>query len=165
MIWMDVLASAIEVAIAIAGFAGIVTRLASRSRRGIRPDDRMRFNMLLTASAAALVMCFAPFLVRDAGLAEETMWRFGSALQGLWFCCVPLFRLRQIRTMGLSTTPIGRGQVLGVVGLAVTAAVANVFWLGQAWPYLLVVCLQLIIAFSAFAQLARGLLETSENQP
>ena len=69
----DVLLTIAEVAIAVLGFAAIVTAL--RRRSGQRADLLTQFRMIvmIVMSAAALLFSFLPFVFLAAGLQESSV--------------------------------------------------------------------------------------------
>ncbi len=76
----DVLLTIAEVAIAVLGFAAIVTAL--RRRSGQRADLLTQFRMIvmIVMSAAALLFSFLPFVFLAAGLQESSVASVSSAL-------------------------------------------------------------------------------------
>ena len=155
MNWADAMGTSIEVAVAIAGFAGIAMGLISRGREWT-VVDRIRLQMLLTASAAAMLMGTLPFVLVDAGL-EDLVWRIGSGLQLAWMVVIFSIRAPQRRRFAANATesetfPVAKVAMF-MVPSWVVVAVLNVAWLDAFWPYLLGVAFQLTIAFTAFIEL------------
>ncbi len=76
----DVLLTIAEVAIAVIGFAAIVTAL--RHRSGQRADllTQFRIRVMIALSAVALLLSFLPFVFRAAGLQESSVASVSSAL-------------------------------------------------------------------------------------
>ncbi len=76
----DVLLTIAEVAIAVLGFAAIVTAL--RHRSGQRADllTQYRIRVMIAMSAAALLFSFLPFVFRATGLSESSVASVSSAL-------------------------------------------------------------------------------------
>ncbi len=76
----DVLLTIAEVAIAVLGFAAIVTAL--RHRSGQRADllTQFRISIMIETSAAALLFSFLPFVFRAAGLQESSVASVSSAM-------------------------------------------------------------------------------------
>ena len=76
----DVLLTIAEVAIAVLGFAAIVTAL--RHRSGQRADllTQYRIRVMIGMSATALLFSFLPFVFRAAGLQESSVASVSSAL-------------------------------------------------------------------------------------
>ena len=152
MYWDGALSAAIEAAIAIAGFSGIVATIGRRNSAG-RPPADIRLRVLLTASAAAGLFAFLPFVLFEAGLGPALTWSVGSAAQAVWLVAIMAHRLRQasraggIRALGGSPAVIAIGAI-GVAGLVLNAA-----YLSLSWIYIIVVIWQLAVAFATFAVL------------
>lgn len=117
---------------------------------------------LLTASSAAMVFAFLPFVVMDARLDPELAWRIGSGMQVVWFMGIPVFRFRQARRLGASFAEFfNLGMVVSLV-LAIVTLLINAAILGAAWPYVVGVLIQLTTAFGMFVRLLLGSLEKAQ---
>ena len=160
MHWEGALGAAIEVAIAIAGFSGIVAAVGRRNPGSWTAADQIRLRILLTASAAAGLFAFLPFILFEAGLSDPVCWRVGSGAQAAWFISVSAYRLRQESLTGVSAGIATKGGLV-VIGVVLVAQLANAVYAAQSWIYLLGVVFQLFIAFSAFVAL---LLDSSRDQ-
>ena len=151
MYWSEALSSAIEVAIAIAGFSGIVAAVGRRGAGEWTPADQLRLRMLLTASGVSGAFAFLPFILLDTGLDPSLVWRVGSATQGVWFVAISLYRRSQAIRMG-ATFPLPivfLAVYLSVIG----ALLLNAAYLAAPWPYVVGVIVQLYVAFMTFVQL------------
>jgi len=90
----DFLFTIAEVAVAFAGFAGLVTVLARRATESDRALDIVRLRDLLLLSLLAVAAALFPKLPVAFGAGEETTWRVAAAffgvawvgfgIQGLW---------------------------------------------------------------------------------
>jgi hypothetical protein len=94
-----------EVAVAVAGFASIVSVLASRSGRDDPGIDTTRLRIMLFTSLSAISLCFVPVLSFRFGLSSDTAWRLcGAAL--LLGTGVPFVRnlldVRSVRDAGVT---------------------------------------------------------------
>jgi len=161
MHWESALASAIEVAIAIAGFSGIVAAVGHRSAGNWTPSDQLRLRVLLTASGVAGAFAFAPFILLDAQTEAGLVWRLGTGAQAAWFAAIPLYRRRQAAHTGATLDaplPILLGLYLPTVGILLFNTAA----LGAPWPYVLGVVMQLFVAFRTFVRLLLGSWHTEE---
>jgi hypothetical protein len=159
--WESALASAIEVAIAISGFSGIVAAVGHRSTGDWTPEDQLRLRVLLTASGVAGAFAFAPFILLDTQVEDSLIWRVGSGVQAAWFVAIPLYRRRQAAQSGAKldwTLPILVGLYVPTVG----GLVFNTVVLGAPWPYVAGVVMQLVVAFTAFVLLLLGSWRTGE---
>ena len=79
MIPTDLLLTISEIAIAVLGFAAIVTALRRRSGDS-DPITWLRLRVMIEASITVLAFSFLPFVLRAAGLADSSTASFSSAL-------------------------------------------------------------------------------------
>lgn len=147
------LSSAVEAAVAMAGFAGIVFAIRNRDLSSWAREQGILLRMLLVASAMSTSFAMLPALLSEVGLPEADVWRTASAALMLWQAGIAWHRARQFRAVG-RVSPVPR--VLFVwVGCIVVLQAINVF-LGLSWPYLLGVFGILVNAFSFFLILLLG---------
>ena len=85
MYWESALSSSIEVAIAIAGFSGIIAVFGRRDGESWNVSDKLTLQILLTASASSGLFSYLPFILLEAELEPALVWRLGSAMQIVWF--------------------------------------------------------------------------------
>jgi hypothetical protein len=159
--WESALASAIEVAIAISGFSGIVAAVGHRSTGNWTPEDQLRLRVLLTSSGVSGAFAFAPFILLDTQAEAALIWRAGSVVQAAWLIAIPLYRRRQAAERGArfgAPLPIFVGMYVPTIGVLLF----NTAQLGAPWPYVLGVVLQLFVAFTTFVQLLLGSWRTKE---
>jgi hypothetical protein len=152
MAWESALGSAIEVAIGIAGFSGIVAAVGRRGAGHWSAADQLRLRILLTASGAALIFAFLPFVL--VGFVEDALvWRLGSALLAIHTAGITLYRVRQASAAGIvDALQIRRWRA--VLPLAVVSLLtANAVWLASSSLYVLGVLWGLVIAFLTFVRL------------
>jgi hypothetical protein len=150
--WQEALSGSMEVAIAIAGFSGIVAVFGRRSDGLLRTVDQLRLHVLLTASAIALLLSIAPFIVLDTGVSESLFWRVGSGIQGTWIVSISTYRFQQARVAGVSSVMSMR-VLAPMVLIVFLAQVANAAFYGLSWMYVIGVVFQLFVAFIAFSSL------------
>lgn len=127
------LSSVVEVAIGMAGFAGIVAAIRQRALTRWPPEQRLLLEMLVVASAAAITFAFLPIVLAEAGLAPSRIWRIGSASLIAWYVGIAVFRIRQVGRTSVAV-PLGRSFAAWVVFLTVLQALN--LGLGLSWPYL-----------------------------
>ena len=125
----EVILTAAEIAIGLAGFSGIV---AAFSR--MRPEDRVRFLMLVGGSFFVIVVAFVPFLLELGGLAEPSVWRGSSGIWLLGFAtALPMIRAGR-KLIIAHGRPAPGWSIALLVLVMVTVALAQ---LGNtlAWPF------------------------------
>jgi hypothetical protein len=145
MYWETALSASVGVAVGLAGFSGIIAAL--RSGGGTRSEnDRVNLEALLGASGFAILFSLLPFVVLEF-LPPRIAWKT------LIFVLIPIVRLAEFRRGVLS------GRITGRIALATLPMIAvlmvNGWWLGVAWPYVVIVLAQLVRAFLSFVLLLR----------
>jgi hypothetical protein len=147
------LSSAVEVAVGIAGFAGIVAAIRHRDISSWAHGERILLRMLLLASGMAVSFALLPAVLVEAGLPEATIWRVGSGALLVWQVAIAVHRGRQFRATG-TAPPFSRG-LYAWIGPILLLQASNVY-LGASWPYLLGVFSLLVNAFIFFLVLMLG---------
>lgn len=84
---LDLASTIAEIAVALAGFSGLVLVLGQRRDR-LTELERYRLILLLTPSLVALFMALAPLALLETGIGSMLLWRAASGVQG--FICVGL---------------------------------------------------------------------------
>jgi len=64
-----------EVAVTLAGFAGLIAALAGASHQGLPRRQRIAFWLVLATSLATLILSFLPRVLFNFGVSEPTSWR------------------------------------------------------------------------------------------
>lgn len=75
----DVLATVAELAVAFAGFSGIVAALGPRDEGGLFPEDRVRLRVLIGSSLSTAAFAFLPVLLWEVAGSPATVWAISSA--------------------------------------------------------------------------------------
>lgn len=156
----DTLLTLAEIAVALAGFTGIVGVLGRREDDAARALTWMRLRAMLEVALrnAAFAVLPLPFL----GLvdSETTIWRFAS---GAYFVTVLVYIYLRRRASGgeVISTPL-----MALLPISLLACVANVF--GLAGPhafslYLLSLILGLVTAGMLFISVAASLFQDGEG--
>lgn len=134
----DVLLSMAEVAVALLGFAAIVS--VFRQRDVWRPDGR--FWAMVGAGVGTLALSLVPLPFLYAGGAAQATWRTCSALLGtfaLGYCAFLTRSFRRDRAADLSPNISIFALVFGgsaLTGLLVLASAAGSLGEPRFWPYL-----------------------------
>jgi hypothetical protein len=156
--------SIIEVAIGLAGFSGIIAAVGQRNPGGWGAADQLRLEILLTASGAALVFAFLPFVL--AGFMNDPLvWRCSSAVVALWTGGISIFRLRQASSVGIDNAFGLRSWRLGLQATIVLMLIGNVLWWASASLYVLGVLWGLYVAFMTFVRLLLAAWRKSLDDP
>ncbi len=155
--WESALSSAIEVSIAIAGFSGIIAVFGRRNVEGWGIEEKLRMQILLTASAAAGLFSFLPFVLFEGGLEAEASWRIGSGTQCIWLLGISIYRSRQASIAGASSV-VGIGNFMFPIFITnLLGQLVNTAIVAEAWLYLVGVLFQVTVGFTAFTTLLLGL--------
>ena len=159
MTYEDALSTLAEVAIAIAGFSGIVSVFGRRSSGHWSPAERTRLVGLLIMSFTAVFFSVVPFVLLSIPVSETACWRFLSLLlsASLAVSAVALLRI----VLPLLRVPVSErgtslvisaifiaGGLLAAVGLAVNGVA-----FGLVWPYLAAIIWMLVQAAVIFIRL------------
>jgi len=156
--------SAIEVAIATAGFSGIVVILGQRGQGMWNQADLARVSLLLQASFIAIFLSFLPLVLDGAGVSTSMIWRVGSGCFIVYACiAIPLRRRAILRVRSEDPTYSARllFVLLPVVLFLVGLQLYNILALGSGWPFVLTVVFEIGVALLAFVRLLRMLWERS----
>ena len=129
------LSSTVEIAIGLAGFAGIIAALRQRKITTWEPSHRILLQVLLAASGAAIFFSLLPALLREAGLAAEIIWVYGSGLLIVWLVGITIYRRKQSSKSGVRNLFFANIMVAWVLS-NITLQIVNIFILAVSWPYL-----------------------------
>ena len=153
-----------EIAIAIAGFSGVVTALTIRTSQWSELD-KLRLRMLLQASFATAFFSLLPLVLLSTTLLDPAIWVIASSAWLIYMGASTIpFVVRAIRKS--RSAPDGAGRpvaalvvfAVGVVGLVVVVQVLNVAVLRTAWPHLAAMLSGLIGASVSFLRLIQNLI-------
>ena len=158
------LSAVIEIAVGVAGFAGIVAAVRQRRLDHWPKAQLLLLQVLFTTTAAAIAFALLPSFLFELGLDERLVWRTGSAALICWIVGALAFRYRQSRVYGVAM-PIPRYiRALGVVSIALQTF--NIVNAGVAWPFMFGIMMILMNGFSVFLLLVlRPLDDDAEPAP
>lgn len=142
------LAAVVDVAIAIAGFAGIVAAIRQRRLSSWPPDQLILLQILFFASAASIVAGILPAFLMETGMKPNHVWKACSAVLICWLIGAPVFRARQCKVLGVKQQIPTHVLVWAVISIVLQCY--NIAAAGAAWPYLFGVTTMLINGFSVF---------------
>ncbi len=155
-----------EIAIAIAGFSGVVSAFSGSTGSKSTELDRVRLNMLLQNSLVTAFFSLLPLVLFSTSLEVERIWGVTS---GCWliYTAANLFALgRRIRRMGPALDGMSRPLLslsFSVSALIVVLQAFNVAVLCLAWPHLAALLWGLMTASIFFVRLVQSL--WSNDQP
>jgi hypothetical protein len=152
----EALSTSAQVAVALAGFAGVVVAFRSGSVHEWSKIDKFRLRILLTNSAIPFVLSILGMLLSSTSLDAVTVWRLCSlfafvmlvAMASAYRTTFRRFAPEEFKAAG------GRSLVLftgGLVGTVVTLLqLYNVISLEAFWPFFTAVATLLLAAMLQF---------------
>ncbi len=145
-----------EVAIAIAGFAGVASAFGGREKQ-YRDAELLRIRGLFELSALVLIGCFGIAVVHASGMSKQQAISLVSLTlvlaYGMVVFDVPLKAIKLYRN-GESTVTVGALATafsVYVIGLPLLAA--NMFVMREEWPLILVMSLSILQSIWSFYRL------------
>ena len=148
------LSSIVDIAIGIAGFAGIIAAIQHRGLQHWTPQHRILLQILFFSSAMAIVFSLLPTVLRTIGTAETHIWKIGSTGLLAWYAFIVPYRVRQSRKYS-AESPLPRA-LLFWVAISSAVQIYNLTTAGLAWPYLFGIFSLIVNGFSVFLLLLLG---------
>ena len=155
----EALSTAAQIAVALAGFAGVVVAFRSRSLHEWSPLDRYRLWLLLGSALLPLFTCLFGMLLLTIKPAPLSIWRWGS---GFWLLMVVPFsfltrrRLRELGPAAIKDLGTYRYLFFTVGGAGTTVGllqVYNVLVPGVFWLFYSAIVFQVAIGTLQFARM------------
>ena len=155
----EALGIAAQIAVALAGFAGVVVVFRREAVHEWSPADKLRLRFLLTNSILPLALSMMGLLLLTIKPMPPGIWRWCS---GIAFLVSVLFATTMTKTFrSLNLRDIQRDRttrlvfyLFGVVGTAVILfQLYNAALLGAFWPFFTGIVYQLITALFQFARM------------
>ena len=142
------LSSIIDIAIGVAGFAGIVAAVRQRRLSHWPIEQLLLLQILFTATAAAIVYALLPSFLVETGVSESLVWKISSAALLCWIVGAIAFRMKQSRKYEVAMPIPMHIRVLAAISFALQ--IYNIAGVGQSWPYLIGIMTILMNGFSVF---------------
>jgi hypothetical protein len=155
----EALGIAAQIAVALAGFAGVVVVFRRESVHEWSPIDKLRLRLLLSNSILPLVLCMLGLLLLTIRPAPAGLWRWCS---GFAFVVSLLFAITMTKTFRRLDLPqIQRERatrfvfyLFGIFGIAANLLqLYNTALLGAFWPFFTGIAFQLVTAMFQFARM------------
>ena len=148
-----------EIAIALAGFTGVVVAFGSRSEGAWHPGDRLRLGFLLEASLTAVGFALLGLLLISINISQSMSWIIGSAIWALYMT-LSLTRshlaLKKDQDTHGDVDRFANWITTGLFVALIAVQVANIFVWQAFWPFLAGILLNLAGAAMQFARLIRS---------
>ena len=155
----EALGTAAQVAVALAGFAGVVVAFRSGSVHEWQPIDKLRLRLLLNNSIVPLILCIVAILLVSVNPQPPWIWRVCSLLALALTVPFALVITRRARdSAGLDVKRAGGSKLLffsfGVLGTAaMLLQIYNLAVLNCFWAFYATVAFQLITGAIQFVRL------------
>jgi hypothetical protein len=155
----EALGIAAQVAVALAGFAGVVVVFRRESVHDWSPVDKLRLRLLLINSSLPLVLCMIGLLLLTIRPVPADIWRWCSGFAfvvSLLFGITMTKHFRRLALREVQSEPLTRFvfYLFGTVGIAANLLqLYNAVFLGAFWPFFTGIVVQLIIGTFQFARM------------
>ena len=155
----EMLGTAAQIAITMAGFAGVVVVFGRRAVHEWSAVDKFRLRLLLGTSTSALAFCLVGLLLLSTGLAADAVWRACSVFVLIVFACNIIGSLRtyarfpraELREQG--ARPWLFYLIASIGGAAMVLQLCNIVTWRVFWPFFLAIVLALLISTLQFVRM------------
>lgn len=155
----DLLSSSAQVAVTLAGFAGVVVVFGSGAVHEWAAVDKFRLGLMLSTSAQALAYCMMALLLASADLSAPAVWAWSSGFVILLLLPSSIFSLRRFNAFSIDElTSAGASRpmfyAVSSVALATVALqLYNVLVARAFWPLFAAVVLSILSSLLQFIRL------------
>jgi hypothetical protein len=158
----DILILFAELAVALAGFAGIVGALDRRKFKQWGFERRLGFSTLIATSFGALLNCVFAMILLNAEIGSNEVWQIAGTFWIFSSLSVNLLLWKRFLKSGTRVTiaPVAYTVTIGIV---VVLQIYNILILQLSWPYLVAVAVLLGSSATAFIQLVIANPKTNRN--
>jgi hypothetical protein len=152
----EALSAAAQLAVALAGFAGVVVAFRSGAIHEWSNIDKFRLRILLSNSALPFVMSIFAMLLLATSLPEQTVWRWCSLVAFIATAATGQFLSRTYRTFSRGDLKASASKrwifvSSGLIGIASTLLqLYNVISLKTFWPFFAAIATWLWLAMIQF---------------
>jgi hypothetical protein len=155
----EALSTAAQIAVALAGFAGVVVAFRSGPLHEWSLLDKYRLWLLLANALVPFFTCLLGILLLTIRPTPLTIWRWGSGCSSLLILVFGILSRRQQSQVGPALIKeVGTYRylfyLLGILGIAVgILQVYNALVWGVFWPFYLAIVFQLAVGVLQFARM------------
>ena len=155
----EVLGIAVQVAVALAGFTGVVAVFGTNPVHEWTQLNRLRLRLLLTMSSIPVALCLISLVLLTTGLQETVIWRVMSGTAALAFMTAAIMAQRAMSRVSASEFDSSDGSravfhTTGAVGASsILLLVYNAGLLGDFWPFLTAMVISMLAALLQFVRL------------
>jgi len=155
----EALGTVVQVAVALAGFTGVVAVFGTNPVHEWNQLNRLRLRLLLTMSSIPVALCLLSLDLLTTDIHETVIWRSISAIAACAFLAAGVLAQRAMsRVPANEFSRSDRSRAVFYTGGAAGAAsilllVYNAFLLGAFWPLLTAVVVSMLAALLQFVRL------------
>jgi hypothetical protein len=155
----EALGIAAQIAVALAGFAGVVVVFRRESVHEWSPIDKVRLRLLLANSILPLGLCMVGLLLLTIKPMPPAMWRWCSGIEFVVFFVFVVTMAKTFRRLGVRNMQRESGSrfmpyLFGAFGIAaMLLQLYNIASPGAFWPFFAGIVYQLIAAMAQFARM------------
>ena len=155
----EALGIAAQIAVTLAGFAGVVVVFRRESIHEWSPADKLRLRLLLTNSILPLVLCMIGILLLTIRPVPTAIWRWCSGLAFVVSLLFAITMTKMFRRLDLQRIRSGPGTrlvfyVFGTLGIAANLLqLYNAAVLGIFWPFFSGIVVQLLSGIFQFSRM------------
>src|ERR1700730_17743698 len=155
----EALSTSAQIAVTLAGFAGVVVAFRSGSVHEWSNVDKFRLRILLINSSIPLGLSIFAMLLSTTALEQERIWQVCSVLAFVLTVVVGQFMTHSLRSLFREEFRRGGGSHVvfyssGVIAIAVTLLqIYNAVALKTFWPFFAAIATLLILAMLQFVRL------------
>jgi hypothetical protein len=155
----EALGIAAQIAVALAGFAGVVVVFRRESVHEWSPPDKLRLRFLLINSTLPLVLCMVGLLLLTIKPIPPEIWRWCSGFAFVVSLLLVATTMKIFRRLDLRQIQRERATrfvfyLFGAFGTAVLLLqLYNGVFLGAFWPFFTAIMFQLVTAIFQFARM------------
>jgi hypothetical protein len=155
----EALGIAAQIAVALAGFAGVVVVFRRESVHEWLPADKLRLRLLLANSILPLGLCMMGLLLLTIKPLPPGIWRWSSGFAFVVSLLFAITMTKSFRRLDLRQIQRERATrfvfyLFGTFGIAANLLqLYNTLFLGAFWPFFTGIIVQLVTAVFQFARM------------
>lgn len=154
----EILGIAAQVAVALAGFAGVVVVFRRESVHEWSPIDKFRLRSLLSNSVLPLGLCMIALLLLTIEPALKDVWRWCSGIASIVFLAFGITITTSFRRLDLQQFHRASTNLIFYLSAsmgwgATLLQLYNAVFLGAFWPFFTGIVVQLVAAMFQFARM------------
>jgi hypothetical protein len=155
----EALGIAVQVAVTLAGFTGVVAVFGTNPVHEWSLLNRLRLRLLLTMSSIPVVLCLIALVLLSTDLNEAIIWRWISTIAALAFVMAAALAQRAIARVPSYELDQSDGSRIVFYATAAVGAAANVLLVYNAialcafWPFLAAIVVSMLAALLQFVRL------------